>query len=207
MKTNVALLGLLLSPLTISNSSPDVLNAQGAPASTASLVASTIQTTTTTPYNKTDNTTTPYIDTLDQWNQFPPLDYSEIDGTGIQKQRRTSDYSRSRRRSASRDVNSIQEQTQRERGLSGLEIGAIGIGAFLGACICLSGVGLAIDGLQSRRATTNTQVDRTNTQVDSSQEIVENIGVIQVSGSTTPSSTISYQSSMTAETIGAELSI
>ena len=69
MKNNFLL--LLLSSLTISNSSSDVLNAKGSPASITSLVAPTIQNITdpstknetdteTTTKNKTYNKTTPY---------------------------------------------------------------------------------------------------------------------------------------------------
>ena len=181
MKANL-LLGLSLSSLTISNSSSDVLNAQGAPASTTSLVAPTIQNITypstkneTYTQNETDTETTPYTS-----------------GKFLHATK-----------------NTITTQPKGQNSDAGISTEAI-FGAIVGASVGASAIfvaGIALSSWSATTPRTTTPRTTTNTQVDSqeqSADITVDIIDINQEQSAMPRSTTS---SMTAETIGAGIQI
>ena len=182
---NVAVSVLLLSSLTRSNSSSDVLNAQGAPASTTSLVAPTIQ-----------NTTYPSTKTI------PSSIENETD-----TETKTTTYTSGKFLHATKNTITTQPKGQdsdagiSKEGIFGVIVGA---SAFVSA-VCVAGIALSswsatTPRTTTPRTTTNTQVDSQEQSADITVDIID----INQEQSATPRSTTS---SMTAETIGAVIQI
>ena len=181
---NFALLGLLLSSLTRSNSLSDVLNAKVAPASTTSLVAPTIQ-----------NTTDPSTKTITSSIK------NETD-----TETKTTTYTSGKFLHATKNTITTQPKGQdSDAGISNEEGLVIFVAITFVPSILLVGY-LARYWRTASGTTTNTQVDsqEQSAEITQSADITVDIIDINQEQSATPRSTTS---SMTAETIGAGIQI